>query len=167
MGCQLWGAGRHLTMLHYCRHTVYHCRTAALPALTPSWHFPMPPMAVWPLVATMWRYRSPVRSGLWSLMAPACSILCKQTTGSRRHNGRWGLRDKWGLTPSGDVAVIYEVWFSSSIIKDNSSGTHCEIALNEKSTLVHVMGWCCQATNCYLSQIWPWSISRYGIASPQ
>ena len=31
---------------------------------------------------------------------------------------------------------------------------------NDKSTLVQVMAWCCQATSHYLSQ---WSMSPYGI----
>ena len=37
----------------------------------------------------------------------------------------------------------------------------------EKSTLVQVMVWCRQATNHYLSQCWPRSVSPYGITRPQ
>ena len=51
----------------------------------------------------------------------------------------------------------------------------CEIALrgfsldliDDKSTLVQVMAWCCQATSHYLSQCWPRSMSQYGITRPQ
>ena len=53
-------------------------------------------------------------------------------------------------------------------------GTHCEIAArrmpqnltDEKSTLVQVMAWCCQATSHYLNQCWPRSVSPYGITRP-
>ena len=38
---------------------------------------------------------------------------------------------------------------------------------NDKSTFVHVMAWCCQATSHYLSQYWPRSMSPYGIIRPQ
>ena len=54
-------------------------------------------------------------------------------------------------------------------------GISCEIALiwmsldftDEQSTLVQVMAWCRQATNHYLSQCWPRSLSPYGITRPQ
>ena len=38
---------------------------------------------------------------------------------------------------------------------------------NEKSTLVQVMTWHCQATNHYLRQCWPRSMSTYDIIRPQ
>ena len=38
---------------------------------------------------------------------------------------------------------------------------------DDKSTLVQVMAWCCQATSHYLSQCWPRSLSTYGITKPQ
>ena len=38
---------------------------------------------------------------------------------------------------------------------------------DEKSTLVEVMAWCCQATSHYLSHCWPRSMSPYGITRPQ
>ena len=38
---------------------------------------------------------------------------------------------------------------------------------DDKSTLVQVMAWCCQATNHYLSQCWPRSMSPHGITRPQ
>ena len=52
-------------------------------------------------------------------------------------------------------------WLSSS----------CEIALglmlldltDDKSTLVQVIAWCCQATSQYLSQCWPRFMSPYGV----
>ena len=51
----------------------------------------------------------------------------------------------------------------------------CEIAIrwiwldltDDKSTLVHVMAWCCQAASHYPSQCWPRSMSPYGVIRPQ
>ena len=37
----------------------------------------------------------------------------------------------------------------------------------DKSTLVHVMAWCRQATSHYLSQCWPRSVSPYGFTRAQ
>ena len=37
----------------------------------------------------------------------------------------------------------------------------------DKSTMVQVMAWCCQATSHYLSQCWPRFISPNGITRPQ
>ena len=39
--------------------------------------------------------------------------------------------------------------------------------LTDKSTLVQVMAWCCQATSHYLSQCWSRFMSPYGITRPQ
>ena len=38
---------------------------------------------------------------------------------------------------------------------------------DDKSTLVQVMTWCRQATNHYLSQCWPSSMSPYDVTRPQ
>ena len=38
---------------------------------------------------------------------------------------------------------------------------------DDKSTVVQVMAWCRQATNHYLSQCWPRSISPNGVTRPQ
>ena len=38
---------------------------------------------------------------------------------------------------------------------------------DDKSALVQVMAWCCQATNLYLNQCWPRFMSRYGVTRPQ
>ena len=38
---------------------------------------------------------------------------------------------------------------------------------DDKSTLVQVMTWCCQATSHYLSQCWPRSLSPYGVIRPK
>ena len=38
---------------------------------------------------------------------------------------------------------------------------------DDKSTLVQVMAWCCQATSHYLSQCWPRSMSPNGVTRPQ
>ena len=54
-------------------------------------------------------------------------------------------------------------------------GISCEFALrwmsldhtDDKSTLVQVMAWCCQATSNYLSQCWPRCLSPYGVTRPQ
>ena len=54
-------------------------------------------------------------------------------------------------------------------------GISCEIALlsmsldfsYDKLKMVQVMAWCHQATNHYLSQCWPRSLSPYGITRPQ
>ena len=43
----------------------------------------------------------------------------------------------------------------------NVNGPYC------KSTLVHVMAWCRQATSHYLSQCWTSSLSPYGVIGPQ
>ena len=61
------------------------------------------------------------------------------------------------------------------ILEINGWGITCEIALkwmsvnlaDDKSTLVHVMAWCRQATSHYLSQWRPRSMSPYGITRPQ
>ena len=37
---------------------------------------------------------------------------------------------------------------------------------DDKSTLVQVMAWCCQATSHYLSQCWPRFMSPYGVTRP-
>ena len=42
-----------------------------------------------------------------------------------------------------------------------------DLADDNKSTLVQVMAWCRQATNHYLSQCWPRSLSPYGITRHQ
>ena len=54
-------------------------------------------------------------------------------------------------------------------------GISCKIALrwmplnltDDKSTLVQVMAWCCQATSHYLNQCWSWSLTPYGITRLQ
>ena len=38
---------------------------------------------------------------------------------------------------------------------------------DDKSTLVQLMAWCCQATSHYLIQCWPSSMSPYGVTRPQ
>ena len=54
-------------------------------------------------------------------------------------------------------------------------GISCEITVwwlsldltDDKSTLVQVMAWCCQATSHYLSQCWPISMMPYCITRAQ
>ena len=38
---------------------------------------------------------------------------------------------------------------------------------NDRSMLVQVMAWCCQATSHYLSQCWPRSLTPYGVTRPE
>ena len=55
------------------------------------------------------------------------------------------------------------------------SGVFCEVALRwmlqntfkDKSTLVQVKTWCCQAISLYLSQCWPRSLWPYGVTRSQ
>ena len=69
----------------------------------------------------------------------------------------------------------YKSLFFKPIIPNNSLGTLSEIALswmpedlpNKKSTLVHVMVWCHQATSHNLSQCRPRFMSSYSITKPQ
>ena len=57
----------------------------------------------------------------------------------------------------------------------NFMSTSCEIVLkwmpqntfNEKSTLVQITAWYCQATSHYLSHCWPISMSPYHVTRPQ
>ena len=58
-------------------------------------------------------------------------------------NGGWGI--------SYDIALR---WMALDLTDD-------------KSTLVQVMAWCCQATSHYLSQCWPRSMSQNGVTRPQ
>ena len=55
--------------------------------------------------------------------------------------------------------------FTSS--KDNALRWMPRELTDNKSTLVQVMAWCCQATSHYLSQCWPCTMSPYGVTSPQ
>ena len=57
--------------------------------------------------------------------------------------------DGWGIS-----CELTRKWMSFDLIDD-------------KSILVQVMAWCCQATSHYLSQCWPRSLSPYGITKPQ
>ena len=58
---------------------------------------------------------------------------------------------------------------------NGSWGISYEIALrwlpldftDDKSTLVQLMAWCCQATSHYLSQSWPRSMTPNGVTRPQ
>ena len=85
--------------------------------------------------------------------------------------------------PLGDVAIFFKnVIFKHLVVRDPKSRS-CDIDINwmptglidNKSTFVKVMTWCCQATSHYLSQCapshclnrwWPSSMSPYGVTSP-
>ena len=45
--------------------------------------------------------------------------------------------------------------------------THYDITVMDKSTLIQIIAWCCQATSHYLGQCRPRSTSTYGITRPQ
>ena len=78
------------------------------------------------------------------------------------------------LTPGRFKANFRRVIFKL-ILVTNGWGIYCEIALrwmsmnptDDKSTLVQVMAWCCQATSHYLSQCWPRSLSPYSVTRPR
>ena len=55
--------------------------------------------------------------------------------------------------------------FTSS--KDNALRWMLRDRTDDMSTLVQVMAWYRQATNHYLSQCWPSSMSQYGVTKPQ
>ena len=67
-----------------------------------------------------------------------------------------------------------EVIFKLNLV-NGGWGISYEIALrwmpldltDDKSTLVQVMAWCCQASSHYLSQYWPRSMSPNGVTRPQ
>ena len=69
----------------------------------------------------------------------------------------------------------FKSMISRYILQVTSMKTSCETALrripqntfDNKSTLVQVMTWFPQATNHYLSQCWPRSMSPYAITRPQ
>ena len=50
---------------------------------------------------------------------------------------------------------------------DNTLRWMTQDLTDDKSTLVQVMAWCCEATSHYLSQCWLSSVSPYGVAGPQ
>ena len=67
------------------------------------------------------------------------------------------------------------IFFFKIITRLDIWNISCEIALrwmpqntfDDKSTLVQVMAWCCQATSHYLSQWWPRLLSPYGATRSQ
>ena len=72
-----------------------------------------------------------------------------------------------------DAAVILN--YFQTHINHRYLEQSCEIALrwmpkdtfDDKSTLVQVMAWCCQATSHYMNQCWPRSPMLYGVIRPQ
>ena len=73
--------------------------------------------------------------------------------------GRYGFSFKL-------VIQILFYWSLSSDILMIIHSDECH-RTGDKSTLVQVMAWCCQATSHYLSLCWPGFMSPYGIAQPQ
>ena len=80
---------------------------------------------------------------------------------------------RWPLGNFNDCLIRYLIFQIISVI--DGWGIYYELALrwmsldltDDKSTLVQVMAWCRQATNHYLSQCWPRSMSPYGVTRPQ
>ena len=75
--------------------------------------------------------------------------------------GRFESKFRWSIFKL--ISVIYD-----QVIP-------CEIALwwlllnltDDKSTLVQVKAWCCQATSHHLSKCWPRSLLPYAVTRPQ
>ena len=77
------------------------------------------------------------------------------------------LRGRWGCNL--ELIILRFIWqiYIMSI--------SCEIVIrwlpqdltSDKSTLVQIMAWCCQATSHYLSQCWPRSLSPHHATMPQ
>ena len=63
--------------------------------------------------------------------------------------------------------IIKKLVTEVSSVKLPSPECHRTLLTNDKSTLVQVMAWCCQATSHYLSQCWPSFLLPYGITRPQ
>ena len=67
-------------------------------------------------------------------------------------------------------SVIFTLVLLIGIFKsstDNAINWMPQDFTDDKSTLVQVMAWCCQATSHYLSQCWPRSLSPYDVTRPQ
>ena len=78
--------------------------------------------------------------------------------------------------PRRDVVTVnnFKSIISEHILRIKFAGTSCEMAICwtspntfYKSTLVHVMAWCCKVKSRYLSQCWFRSNSPYGVTKPQ
>ena len=86
----------------------------------------------------------------------------------------WGLFKFNSLAP-GEFQYNFRYVIFKEILEVDGWDISCEIALiwmsldlnDEKSTLVQVMAWCCQATSHCLSQCWTRSLSPYGVTMPQ
>ena len=84
-----------------------------------------------------------------------CSVINSLAPGKLKWNKRYVIFklilviDGWGI--SSEIVVI---WMSLDFIDD-------------QSTLVQVMAWCCQTTSHYLNQCWPRFLSPYGVTRPQ
>ena len=79
-------------------------------------------------------------------------------------------RDCLTCWPLGDLEVIFNLALLLRFFRSSYQYVLRKIPQNltdDKSTLVQVMAWCCQATSHYLSQCWPRSMSPYGITRPQ
>ena len=75
--------------------------------------------------------------------------------------GRFECDSKNGIF---SLVLLIGIFISSH---DNALRWMPQDLTDDKSTLVQVMAWCCQATSHYLSQCWPKAMSPYGIIRPQ
>ena len=87
------------------------------------------------------------------------------------------IHSVWALNSlsTGRVEQNFRLVISRVISVTDGWCVSCKIALrwmpldltDDKSTLVQVMAWCCQATSHYLSQCWSSFMSPYGAIRPQ
>ena len=70
--------------------------------------------------------------------------------------------DSWNVIFNLDLLIGV---FRSSF--DNALQLMPQDITDDKSKLVQVMAWCCQATSHYLKQCWPRSPTPYGVPRPQ
>ena len=83
-------------------------------------------------------------------------------------------RAAYWLLESWYVTVVLKVYFSKTLCRIVAWTLAANLLLcesrnltKEKSTLVQVIVWCCQATSHYLSQCWHRSMSSYGVTKLQ
>ena len=88
----------------------------------------------------------------------------------------WFMHYMWAFThlPMGKVAKILKVKFSNSPYRILAWAFAVKLLLrwmpqnlmNERSTLVHIMAWCRQATSHYLNPCLPRFMLPYGVTRP-
>ena len=137
------------------------------------------------LILEIWRYAFSIISGHWNGAGNWYPFSWKMRT---HLSHRIGTMDGW----PGDDSLRSNLWVLNSLASGRCghnfkiiifklipwtdiSCAACKIVVRwipqnsicDKSTLVQVMAWCCQATSHYLSQCWPRSMLPYGFTRPQ